>query len=203
MRNAIRSTRHSLRRAARLGFTLLEITVAMMIFFLIISFALWAMADSTDQGLAAKHSRELRMLAEMKLGEVAIFETYYNDEDGTDKTFDDLPEGMRDIYRDWHWSLGIKDVTVFGVKNDDNAPYLFGEPDEAKTTNADGTSGTGDSGGTPAAGATKKREPKLLRQIVVTVSVPSEDGEGDSDGIELVTYLPLPPQKTAAAPKGN
>lgn len=180
-----------LRTAQRGGFTLLEIVMAMSIFFLVVSFSLVITADASDQALAAENARRLRMLAEMKAGEMAVFERYYDDEDGTDKSFENLPEELRELYRDWTWTLAIEDVTAFGKQKDENARYLFGEPDGESSTK-DGTY--------PGAEPTQKGDTQLLRQLVLTVKSPENEGEGDS--IEIVTFMPLLPQKTAAPAGG-
>jgi prepilin-type N-terminal cleavage/methylation domain-containing protein len=178
----------------RRGFTLLEIVTAMMIFFLVISFAIWTTAAAEDQAIAAQRARQLRMLGELKLGEIAVFEQHFDQETGNDQQFDSLPDDLREEFKDWRWRLQIKDVTAFGPQTDQNAEYLFEEPEDAKK-NADGTPAEPDpSAGQP--GAAKKGDTQLLRQLTLTVTAPGEDG-GDGDAIEIVTFLPMIVQKTA------
>lgn len=168
------------------GFTLLEITAAMLIFFLVVMFSLWMMSDATDQSLGAWNARSLRMLAERRLGEIAVFEKHYDEPDGGG--FDDLPEELREEYAEWEWETEIRDVTVFGTQKDENAPYLFGDPgDDEKESSG---TGAGD------AGATKKGDTQVLREIVLRIRAPG--AEGETELIEVVTYLPQVAQKAAA-----
>lgn len=178
---------------SRSGFTLIELTAAILLFFIIVTFAYWAMGSSVDQSIRAETGRELRMLAERKLGEVAVFERFYDEQLGPEE-FDDLPEEMRERYKDWTWQTDVRDVTVVGDQKDENAPPLYGEAsDSATETKDESSSGTG---GTAA----KKGETQLLREIVLKVTAPGGDG-GDGDSIEIVTYLPQVPAKAAAGPK--
>lgn len=192
-----------LRRARSAGFTLLEIMTASAIFVTVIMFALWITADSYDQALAAENSRRLRMLAEMKAGEAAVFESYFNDEDGTERPFENLPDELRDLYKDWRWSLNIVDVVLFGPKADDTLSYYWGEAGGVSGGTTDGTTidgGTGDTGG--AVGSDKSNIPGTelrIRQMVLTVKSPENDGEGDA--IEVVMFLPFIDPKAAGVPK--
>lgn len=189
-----RAARRPSRGAAQAGFTLLEITVAMLIFFLIVSFAFMTMSDSVDQSLGAERARELRMLAERKLGEISVFESFH-DTETPEGDFSDLPEEIRDRYEKWTWKLEVRDVTVFGTQKDEAAAYLFETPTETKET-------TAASGSSPdAAGSGKKGETQVLRELVLTISAPAEDGSGET--IEVVTYLPQVAAKAAAAPAGG
>ena len=184
--NRVRNSRRG--RLAR-GFTLLEITVAMLIFFLSVSFAFVTMSDSVDQSLGAERARELRMLAERKLGEIALFEGYY-DNPPPEGDFSDLPDEIRDRYEKWTWKLEVRDVTVFGTQKDELAPYLFEAPADAKDT-------TKDAGSTADAASAKKGETQVLRELVLTIVAPAEEGTGES--VEVVTYLPQVAAKAAAA----
>jgi type II secretory pathway pseudopilin PulG len=175
----------TLPRRAR-GFTLLEIVAAMLIFFLMVTFALWAMSDSYDQSRAAEDARVLRMLAERKLGEIAVFERHH-DVQGNGR-FDDLPDEIRDVYQDWEWESEVRDVTVFGTQTDPNADYLFESPSTTDAASADASGGT-------AQQTQKKGDTQMLREIVLRVKAPAEEGEGEM--VEIVTYLPQVPQKTA------
>lgn len=184
-------------RRASGGFTLLEITVAMLIFFLIVTFAFWSMSDAVDQALAAEQARRLRMLADRKLGEVAVFEQEFDPAGGADEgDFDDLPDELRDLYEGWTWEIEVRDVTVFGLQKDQNAPYLF--PDSVPSTEETAAGGTGTSSGT-SSGSSKKGETQLLRELRLRVAAPASEDGGEGDAIEVVTYLPPVAAKAAPA----
>ena len=88
--------------------------------------ALVSLQNSTDQALDSVRARELRVLAERKMGEIQVFEAEYDDiYDNED--FDDYHD---DLYDGWEWSLFIRDVVIFGTTNDEAAEYLFGDPEE-------------------------------------------------------------------------
>lgn len=179
---------------ARAGFTLIEVTAAIMIFFLMVTFAFWAMSDAVDQSISSERARQLRMLAERKLGEIAVFERHFDDNLGPDP-FDDLPEGMREDFDGWEWQIDVKDYTAFGQPSDD-APALF---DQASSTDA-AAAGT-DTADTSAAAA-KKGDRQVTRVLKLTIRAPAEDGE-DGDTIEVVTYLPQVVQKAVAGSKST
>jgi prepilin-type N-terminal cleavage/methylation domain-containing protein len=170
------------RPSRRAGFTLLEIVVAMMIFFLIITFAFWTMSQSVDQALSAERSRELRLLVERKLGEVAVFQEHYGQYDDQDGDFSDLPEGMRERFEGWTWKVHVETKTAF-LTGDEGAPALF-----------DG-SGTGTTSTTTTDEAAKAAAAKSVKltEFVLTVTAPGDDG-GTGDSVEVVTYLPEDPK---------
>lgn len=180
-----------MRRSER-GFTLLEVIIAFALFAAIVVFAGWRVLDASDQSLSAERARQLRMLAEIRAGEIEIFEKYYDQPLSGD--FDDLPEEIRDAYEGWEWETEIRDVTVFGLQKDEAAPYLFTENDPG--TDPDAASSGGSSGG--SGGTSKsKGETQILRELVLKVRSPSLDGA--SDEIEIVTYLPTVVAAAAAA----
>lgn len=189
LRPTLLPMRRQRRRPASSGFTLLEITVAMLIFFLIVSFAFVTMSDSVDQSLGAERARELRMLAERKLGEIAVFEGFH-DTETPEGDFSDLPEEIRQRYEKWTWKLEVRDVTVFGTQKDEAAAYLFEAPADAKAT-------TDPAGSATDAASAKKGETQVLRELVLTISGPAEEGSGET--LEVVTYLPQVAAKAAAA----
>ena len=186
---AARRPRRSLRSQRSAGFTLLEVVAAMLIYFLIVTFSLWAMSDSYDQSLAAEDARVLRMLAERRLGEVAVFERYWDGKETLSGRFDDLPDELGEAYGNWEWECEVRDVTVFGTQSDPNADYLFESP--STTTDPNAADAQQQQTQTPQ----KKGDTQMLREIVVRVKSPPEDGEEQM--VELVTYLPQVPVKTA------
>jgi type II secretory pathway pseudopilin PulG len=165
------------------GFTLLEIVVAILIFFVIITFAAWVTSQSVDQALAAERARELRLLAGRKLAELAVFEKHYDEV--LDGDFNDLPDGMREKFEGWTWKLDVTDRTVFGTQKDEHAEPLFDSATDTSLTSKTGSSSTA---GEETAGASKG-ETQVLRELVLTVTAPGEDG-GPGDSVEIVTYLP-------------
>ena len=179
------------RRSAAAGFTLLEIVIAIGIFFMMVTLSMWTMTDSVDQSLASERARQLRMLAEMKLGEIAVFERHFDQNLGPE-WFDDLPDPLRKDFEGWQWQLDVDDVTTFGEEKE-NAPALFASA-HAKDASATGA-GSADPSSNPA--SKTKGESQVLRQLVLKVWAPGEDGaEGDS--IEIVTYLPQVEAKAAS-----
>lgn len=191
-------------RRRRAGFTLLEILVSIMIFLGMVSMALWMMASAEDQALASERARQLRMLAEYKLGEISIFERRFDQNDEGD--FSDLPEDMRELYREWRWRLDVRDVTAFEGKTvDPNAPLLFPDASSSSTSTDAGSgsgSGSGGTSGTSGTEGTGKGESQILRELVLTVTAPSDTGEGEGDSIEIVTFLPQVATKAAAPAAG-
>ena len=190
-----RTDRPGLRRSG--GFTLLEMIAALAIIAITMLFSSLVMVDSYDQSLGAQNARILRMLAERKLGEIAVFERHFDANEAAD--FSDLPEEIRDEYDDWEWETEIRDVTVFGTQTDPNADYLFESADPTTEGTLGGTA-------TGAEAAKKKGDTQMLREVVLRVKAPSEEGEGEL--VEIVTYLPQVPVKTAAgapapAPAGD
>ena len=163
----------------------------MMIFFLIITFAYWSMIDAVDQSISSERQRQLVMLAQRKLGEIAIFERHFDENLGPEG-FDDLPDEMRDDFEGWEWQLDVTDVTTFGPPKD-NAPGLF------ETTDTKGAQTGTDTADTSAQSA-KKGEAQVIRQLTLKVWAPGDDG-GEGDSIEIVTYLPQIAAKTAAGSK--
>jgi len=175
------------------GFTLLEILVAFAIFVFIASAAMLTISSSHLHAAAARRARDLRMLAERKLGEVLAFEEFY-DAENQDGRFDEYDE-YKDLYADWTWQVEIRDVTVFGISSQEDAQYLFGEPtDDERTAQSQPTGGQSGQPGQPA----KKGELQQLREITVRVGSPPDDGTPDS--VELIVFAPLV-KKAAAAGK--
>ncbi len=155
------------------GFTLLEVIVAVAIFAFVAAVAGQTMANASYQSVAAQRARELRMLGEWKLGEVLTFEYFYDELNEGD--FGDYGEN----WREWEWSLDIRDVTVFGESAAEDAEYLFGKPeeDEEETVPA------------PGAETQKKGENQVLRELTLRITAPAD--EGDADTLELITFMPL------------
>ena len=79
------------------------------------------MNDSTDMADGSVRARELRVLAERKMGEIQLFEKEYDDI-YDNESFDDYDD---DLYDGWEWSLFIRDVVIFGTTNDEAAEYLY------------------------------------------------------------------------------
>lgn len=182
----------SLRRGSRrAGFTLIEITAAMVIYFLIVTLAVWSMSDADDQSLDAERARQLRMLADLKLGEIAIFERHFDEPLGPEG-FHDLPEDLREEFADWEWQTEVGDRTIFGPVKDEHAPSLY---ESEASTDASQTPTE-----TSSSAAKGKGESQLLREIVLKVTAPADDGEGDA--IEIVTYLPQVPAKASGGAAG-
>jgi prepilin-type N-terminal cleavage/methylation domain-containing protein len=182
------------RRAER-GFTLLEVLVALGIFAFVAGAAMQTMSSTHYMASSAKRARELRMLAERKLGEILAFEQHFDDNLDGD-IGDDWPEyGAK--FRGWKWQLEIRDVTVFGISNQEDAQYFFGPPtDEEKNAALNPQQGASGTGGQPGAPAAKKGEPQQLRELTLRVSSPPE--EGSSDAVQIITLAPLVARKTAA-----
>jgi prepilin-type N-terminal cleavage/methylation domain-containing protein len=177
------------------GFTLLEVLVATAIFGFVAVAAGQITANSDWIASTAIRARELRMLAERKLGEVMTFEEYYDRENG-EGHFDGYEE-YKDRFANWTWQVEIRDVTVFGISSDEGAQYLFGQPtDEEKAAQTQPPGGQSGQPGQPV----KKGELQQLREITVRVATPAEDGTPDS--VELIVFAPLV-KKAAAAPKSG
>jgi prepilin-type N-terminal cleavage/methylation domain-containing protein len=194
------------------GFTLLEILVAIAIFTFVAAAAMATMANSDQMAAAGRRARDLRMLAEVRMGEVLAFEKHWDEQGvGYEGDFGDHPEwGER--FKDWKWQLDIRDVYVFGIASEDDAQYLFGQPTddekaEAASSQSQGSgaqsggtgaggggTGTGGSGG--SGGSTKKQgDPQKLRELTLRVSSPADEGAADS--VELIVFAPTLPPATS------
>lgn len=175
------------------GFTLLEIMVAAVIFAFVAAVAGQTMANAAYLTVAGQRSRELRMLAERKLGEVLTFEQHFDDVLGPEDFGSDYPE-YGDRFKDWQWQLDVRDVVVYGIDGAENAQYLHGVPsDDEKAAALSPAAGTaGAQPGQPA----KKGEKQLLRELILTVFTPAD--EGGSDSVQIITFMPLLNQKPAA-----
>jgi prepilin-type N-terminal cleavage/methylation domain-containing protein len=189
-----------MRRRGPSGFTLLEILVALAIFTFVAAVAMQTTANAGWNAASGRRARELRMLAERKLGEILTFEQHFDDAAAMDGDLGaEYPEyGTR--FHGWTWQLEVRDVTVFGISSDDTAQYLFGAPtDEEKAAAnapASGTSGTSGTPGQPGQPA-KKGETQQLRELNLKVSTPAEEGAADS--VQLVVFAPPVGKKTAGA----
>ncbi len=166
----------SLSTARTAGFTLLELLAAIAIFGIMAVSVIDHIDVVTTRALDSVRSRELRVLADFRLGHVTIFEREFDDI-FVGQDFDDLDE---DQWENWEWDLDIRDVVVFGTSSDEQAEYLFGEPEEADEIN------NPDQPGQPAANT---GETQFLRELTLTVRGP--DIEGESDSVTIVTFLPL------------
>jgi prepilin-type N-terminal cleavage/methylation domain-containing protein len=182
------------------GFTLLEILVAIAIFAFVAGAAMQVMSSADYMAASGRRARDLRMLAERKMGEILTFEKHFDD--NMDGDFDtDYPE-YGDRFRDWKWNLDIRDVTVFGIATQEDAQYLFGEPSDEEKAAGTPAASSGSTGGGAAGGSgttQKKGEPQQLREITLRVSSPAEDGAADS--VEIISFAPLVNRKTAAGGK--
>jgi len=177
--------------SASRGFTLLEILVSIAIFAFVAAAAMQTMANADYMSASGRRARELRMLAERKLGEILTFEQHYDD--NFDGDFSDYPE-YEDHFRDWKWQLEVRglpgpEVVAFGISNKEDAQYLFGQPTEEEKAAATGT-GTA-AGGTQPGQPQKKGETQQIRELTLRVSAPSD---GDvSDSVEIVMFAPIVP----------
>lgn len=181
---------------AQRGFTLLEVLVAFAIFSFVAGAAIQTMSNCDHLSVSARRARDLRMLAERKLGEVLAFEEHYDAGNVPEGTFEDYAE-YKDRFAEWTWQVEIRDVTVFGISTQEDAQYLFGEPtDDERTAQSQPTGGQSGQPGQPA----KKGELQQLREITVRIASPAEEGTPDS--VELVVFAPLV-KKAAAAPKSG
>lgn len=173
------------------GFTLLELMAAMTIFGLMAAIWLVDLDRKTDLALGSVRARELRVLAERKLGEIAVFEAEMDDIFDNEKFDDEYGEE----WEDWEWSLFIRDVVVFGETNDEAAEYLFGAPPED------------DEDDQTAEEQQQKGETQFLRELTLTVRAPGGDDTGATDdSVTIVTFLPLVdhgPGTAAPQPGGN
>lgn len=177
------------------GFTLLEIIVAVAIFVFIAGAAMLTMSSVHILAGSALRARELRMLAERKLGEVLTFDSHYEAENLRGQ-FDKYEE-FKDRYKDWTWEVETRDVVVFGVSTAEDAEYLFGAPTEEEKAAQTQTT-TGSQSGQPGQPA-KKGELQKLREITVRVASPADDGAPDS--VEIIIFAPPLQRQGAAAPK--
>jgi prepilin-type N-terminal cleavage/methylation domain-containing protein len=187
MRAAPTSSARRSRRSRQRGFTLLEIMAATIIFAGIAVIALATMADAAYLTTRARTARELRLLAEYKLGEVLVFEEEFDQSALSQGDFRELG----DRYAAWKWRLDLRDVTVFGVAAGKDAEYLFEAPSEEEQQQTPPPTGA------PPGAAAKQGEMQALRELVLTVTADSEDGQPDS--IEIVLYAPLAKAAAAAA----
>lgn len=169
------------------GFTLLEVLVATAIFAFVAGAAMQTTANSDYLAASAYRARELRMLAERKLGEILTFEKHFDDNMDGD-IGDDYPE-YGDKFRGWTWQLEIRDVTVFGIATQEDAQYLFGAPtDEEKAAAATPSGGTSGGSGQPGQ-PQKKGETQQLRELTLKVSTPDDGGTADS--VQIISFAPL------------
>lgn len=172
-------------RHASAGFSLIELMAAIMIFGLMASIWLVDLDRKTDLALGSVRARELRVLAERKLGEIAVFEAEMDD------IFDneDLGKEYGEQWDGWEWSLFIRDVVVFGETNDEAAEYLFGAPPED------------DEEDESAEEQQQRGETQFLRELTLTVRAPGGDDTGATDdSVTIVTFLPLVQHAPAGAP---
>lgn len=164
------------RRAARqAGFSLIELMAAVTIFALIAAVTMQITDHAMDTSGQAQRARELRYLAEYKYEEVKVFEEFYDDI--LDGNFDDLED---ERFKDFTWTLDIRDVVVFGNSNVEEAEYYFQDPadkeeEDTTTTTAPPTTG-------------KAATPEELRELTLRVTAP--DDAGPADYIEIVFLLP-------------
>jgi len=181
------------RSAPAAGFTLIELLAAIAIFGLMTVTVLVGLDRATDMALTSVRARELRVLAERKLGEVQVFEREFDDIFDNERFDDEYGE----IWEGWEWSLFIRDVVIFGETNDEAAEYLFGAPDEndddENTTDPDPQQQQG--------------ETQFLRELTLTVRAPTGDDVGGADdSVTIVTFLPLVdhgPASATGAPTGS
>ncbi len=183
------------------GFTLLEVLVAFAIFTFVAAAAAMTTSDSDYMAASGRRARELRMLAERKLGEVLLFERHYDDLAPTDGDIsNDYPEYV-DRFKNWKWNLDIRNVVTFGVSNADDAEYLFGQPTDdeksaaaAAQTSAPGSSAGGSSTGaaagqssTSGASNVKLGKTQEIRELTLRVMAPADEG---GDSVALVVFAP-------------
>jgi prepilin-type N-terminal cleavage/methylation domain-containing protein len=174
------------------GFTLLEILVAIAIFAFVAGAAMQTMANSDYLAATGHRARDLRMLAERKLGEILTFEKHYDD--NFDGDFSEYTE-FGDRFRDWKWQLEVRGspgpvLCVFGIWPTEDAQYLFGQPTEEEK--AASTTGTPAAGGPAQPGQPKQKgDPQELRELTLRVSAPADGGVSDS--VELVLFVPVVP----------
>lgn len=179
-------------RRAR-GFTLLEILVAIAIFAFVAGAAMQTMANSDYLAATGHRARDLRMLAERKLGEILTFEQHYDD--NFDGDFSEYTE-YGDRFRDWTWQLEVRgtpgpQLVAFGISQKEDAQYLFGAPtDEEKAESAAAATGGSSQQGQPGQ-PQKKGETQELRELTLRVSTPADGGVSDS--VEIVLFAPVVP----------
>ena len=184
------------------GFTLLEILVAIAIFTFVAAAAGQTMASADYLTASGKRARELRMLAERRLGEVLSFEGYWDDKAPYEGDFADYGE-YKDQFKDWKWQVDIRDVTAFGVSTAENAEYLFGAPTDDEKAQAAQQSGGGSASGAGSSGTTTQKvgKPQELREITLRVLAPTDQGPGDS--VELIVFASKIAAKAAGAKAGG
>ena len=161
------------------AFTLLELLAAFVIFALMAAFALVDLGTKVDMALGSVRARELRILAERKLGEITLFEKEFDDI----LDWQDFEKDYGEVWEGWEWNLFIRDVVIFGETNDEAAEYLFGAPAEEEE----------DEPAQPGAGQPpQKGETQFLRELTLTVRAPRGDDFGSvDDSVTIVTFLPL------------
>jgi len=164
-------------RPADAGFTLLELMAAITIFSIMAGMVLVSLQDSTEMALTSVRARELRILAERKMGEILLFEAEFDDIYDNER-FDDYDD---ELYDGWEWSLLIRDVVIYGDTNDEAAEFLFEDPGEDDET---------DPAATDAGAEEQKGETQFLRELSLTVRAPTDDGEG-GDSVTIITFVPL------------
>jgi prepilin-type N-terminal cleavage/methylation domain-containing protein len=166
---------HHLRRGlCEAGFSLIELMAALTILGLITVVTSQITQHAADTASQAERARELRYLAEYKYEEVKTFEEFYDDI--LDGNFEDL-ENER--FRDFRWTLDIRDVVVFGASNVEEAEYYFEDPDDNDDEDTTVTA-------PPANGA--NATPEELRELTLRVTAPED--AGPADYIEIVFLLP-------------
>jgi prepilin-type N-terminal cleavage/methylation domain-containing protein len=156
------------------GFTLLELILAIALFSMIVVLTLQNTESSTEKVLDGIRARELRQLADRKLGEILLFEEEFD-------RFEYDSGDLRDYgeqFEDWRWELSVRTVVVFGSSEQEGASYLFEAPPEDEEEAAPAQDGT------PAT----KGETQELRELILRITAPSE---GDaSDFVEITMFVP-------------
>ncbi len=154
------------------GFTLLELTVAITLFALIIVYVLADREKSIGLSADAKIIQTVEYLAAAKMDEIRNDPDRLGDSDGGD--FDDLKTDAQS-YDDFSWEVTLERVVVAGKSEDRDDTYLYeaDEEEEAPTT-AEG----------------KEIGPRYVRRATLTVRYEPGGDERADLSVVIRTYLP-------------
>jgi prepilin-type N-terminal cleavage/methylation domain-containing protein len=162
-------------RARSRGFTLLELTVAITLFALIIVYVLADREKSIGLSADARIIQTVEYLAAAKMDEIRNDPDRLGDSDGGD--FDDLKTDAQS-YDDYSWEVAIERVVVAGKSEDRDDSYLYEADEEAEA---------------PTNGEGKEIGPRYVRRATLTVRY--EPGGDERADLSVVIRTFLPPEQ--------